>query len=314
MGGSSVDEEHVPVLYEEALDLLAPSPGGVYVDCTVGAGGHASGILARSGPDGRLLGIDTDRDALEVAAARLRSFGSRCVLLHDSFANLERGARQRELAPADGVLFDLGVSSLELDRPERGFSFRAEAPLDMRFDRTRGTTAADLVNELEERALADVLFRYGEDGRARAIARAIVAERRRGRIETTTQLAELVARAVGGRRGRVHPATRTFQALRIAVNGELERLAEALPQAAEVLRPGGRLVVISFHSLEDRIVKRFVADRARGCICPPEVPVCVCGHQPELRVLTRKPVVPGEAEVRRNPRSRSARLRAAQKL
>jgi len=305
---------HVPVLYEEVLAWLAPRPGGTYVDCTVGGGGHAAGILAASSPDGRLLGIDADPSALREAEARLQPFAPRFTLVHDSYANLERDARWHGFAPADGVLFDLGVSSFELDRPERGFSFRVEAPLDMRFDPTQGATAADLVNSLGEDELAGLLFRYGEEPRARAIARAIVAERRRRRIETTSQLAKLVERVAGAPGRRIHAATRTFQALRIAVNHELERLEEALPQAVEILAPGGRLVVISFHSLEDRIVKRFIAERARGCICPPEVPVCVCGHRPTLEVLTRKPVVPSEAEVRQNPRSRSAKLRAARRL
>ena len=317
-GGGKLPEStaggHVPVLYESVLGLLAPRPGGVYVDCTVGGGGHAVGILDRSGPDGRLLGMDADPSALHEAELRLRPYAPRYTLVHDNFANLERHVRWHDLAPVDGVLFDLGVSSFALDRPERGFSFRIDGPLDMRFDPTQRITAADLVNSLDEDVLTDLLLRFGEEPRARAIARAIVVERRRGRIETTSQLAKLVERVARRPGRRIHAATRTFQALRIAVNRELERLEEALPQAVDVLAPSGRLVVISFQSLEDRIVKRFMTERARGCICPPEVPVCVCGHLATLEVLTRKPVVPSPDEVRRNPRSRSAKLRAARKL
>lgn len=313
MSAESASRGHLPVLFDETLDWLDPKPGGVYVDCTVGGGGHAEGILARSSPDGRLLGLDADPTALVEAEARLRPYTSRFTLVHDNYASLERDARWHDFAPCDAVLFDLGVSSFELDRPERGFSFRADAPLDMRFDQTQGQTAADLVNTLSEADLADVLFRYGEEPRARAIARAVAAERRRVPIETTAQLARLVERVVGSR-GRIHPATRTFQALRIAVNRELERLEAALPQAVEILKPGGRLAVITFHSLEDRIAKRFIADQARGCVCPRELPVCVCGRQPGLEVLTRKAVTPSEEEIRRNPRSRSAKLRVARKI
>lgn len=312
--GAAAGDGHVPVLYDETLRWLAPRTGEAYVDCTVGGGGHAAGILARSSPGGRLLGIDADPSALREAEARLRPYAPRFALVHGNFADLERLARWHGFAPADGVLFDLGVSSFELDRPERGFSFRAEAPLDMRFDSTQGATAADLVNDLDEPELADLLYRFGEEPRARIIARAVVAERRRGRIETTAQLARLVERTLRGPRGRIHPATRVFQALRIAVNHELERLEAALPQAVAVLGPGGRLAVISFHSLEDRIVKRFLAEQAKGCICPPELPVCACGHEPTLELLTRKPVVPSAEEIARNPRSRSAKLRVARRL
>jgi 16S rRNA (cytosine1402-N4)-methyltransferase len=304
----------VPVLYEETLAHLAPVAGGVYLDCTVGGGGHAAGILQRSSPDGRLLGIDADESALREADEHLRPYSPRYTLVHASFGSLEREARWLDFAPVDGILFDLGVSSFELDRPERGFSFRVDSPLDMRFDQSKGQTAAELVNSLPEGELADLLFRYGEEPRSRAIARAVVSERGRAAIRTTEQLAKLVERVVRTPGRRIHPATRTFQALRIAVNRELETLEEALPQAVEILKPGGRLVVIAFHSLEDRVVKRFFAEGARGCICPPELPVCVCGHVPTLEILTKKAVQPTEDEVRLNPRSRSAKLRAARKL
>lgn len=308
---------HVPVLLDETLDLLSPKPGGTYIDCTLGGGGHAEAILERSSPDGRLLGLDADPRTLPIAERRLSRFSGRFVLVHANFSNLEGVARWNGFATVDGILFDLGVSSYQLDLAERGFSFRTDAPLDMRFDPSQPTTAADLVNTLDADELASLLFRYGEEPRARAISRAIVEARRRKPIQTGGELAAIVERVVPrGRadRKRVHPATQTFMALRLAVNRELETLEVALPQATELLRPGGRIVVISFHSLEDRIVKRFFADAARGCICPPELPVCACGREPTLRVLTRKVVMSSVEEQRRNPRSRSARLRAAERL
>jgi len=292
------------------LTFLAVRPGGTYIDATVGGGGHAAAILTASAPDGRLLGLDRDPAALEIARRRLAPFGDRALLRHGSFARLALLAQ--DIAPVDGVVFDLGLSSLQLADPRRGFAFSREGPLDMRFDpEAGGPTAADLVNTLSVKELAEVLYRYGEERQARRIAEAIVAARP---VRTTTELAEVVAAAVGSRRGRIHPATRTFQALRIAVNRELDALAEALPQALDLLAPGGRLVVISFHSLEDRIVKRFLRRESRDCICPPETPICTCGHRARLRVLTPKPVRPSPEEVAANPRSRSARLRAAQRL
>ncbi|MCX8068855.1 MAG: 16S rRNA (cytosine(1402)-N(4))-methyltransferase RsmH [Anaerolineae bacterium] len=300
---------HIPVLVNAVLSWLQVCPGGVYIDGTVGGGGHAEAILTASAPDGRVLGLDRDPQALEFAWGRLSRFGDRVTLRHGSFAHL--AALAADFAPADGVLLDLGLSSLQLADPERGFSFTQEGPLDMRFDPTEDVpTAADLVNTLSVKELTDVLYRYGEERQARRIAEAIVAARP---LHTTTELARLVERVVGGRRERIHPATRVFQALRIAVNRELEALEAALPQALDVLKPGGRLVVISFHSLEDRIVKQFLQRESRDCLCPPEIPVCVCGHRARLRILTPKPVRPDEAEVAANPRARSARLRAAEK-
>jgi 16S rRNA (cytosine1402-N4)-methyltransferase len=295
---------------QSVLTLMHVRPGGAYIDGTVGAGGHAAAILETSAPDGRLLGLDRDPQALEAAARRLARFGERAVLRHGSFASLKELAG--DLAPADGVLMDLGLSSLQLADPERGFSFSHEGPLDMRFDPTApGPKAADLVNDLSVKELAGVLYRYGEERQARRIARAIVAARP---LHTTTALAEVVAEATRGRRGRIHPATRTFQALRIAVNDELGALRSALSQAVDLLAPGGRLVVISFHSLEDRIVKRYLRRESRDCVCPPEIPVCVCDHQARLEVLTSKPVPPDAEEVEANPRARSARLRAAERV
>lgn len=302
---------HIPVLLNEVLNGLRVRPGGRYIDATVGEGGHAAEILSASSPDGRLLGLDRDPGALEVAHARLVSYAGRFVLVHSSYTRLAAIAPAREFVPADGILFDLGLSSLQLADPDRGFSFAKDGPLDMRFDPTTGErTAADLVNQLSSEELADLLYRYGEERQSRRIAEAIVAARP---IHTTKELASVIEQAVGRRRRRIHPATRTFQALRIAVNDELTVLEKTLPQAVEALAPGGRLVVISFHSLEDRIIKRFVRRESRDCICPPASPICTCDHRATLRVVTRKPIRPTEEEVSANPRSRSARLRIAEK-
>ena len=301
---------HIPVLYQEVLAGLQPRRGGRYIDCTVGGGGHARGILELSSPNGRLLGIDVDPLAIEIAAERLQGYAPRFALVNANFANLREIAQRHDFHPANGILFDLGVSSFQLEQGERGFSFQREGSLDMRFNPGGERRAADLVNGLPEEQLAEILLRYGEERRARRIARAIVANRP---LTTTRELAEVVQRAVS-RRGRIHPATKTFQALRIAVNDELENLAKALPQAVEILAPGGRLAVISFHSLEDRIVKRFFRDEARGCICPPGTPVCLCGRKPTLEIVTKKPIRPSAEEVEANPRSRSARLRVASRI
>jgi 16S rRNA (cytosine1402-N4)-methyltransferase len=298
---------HTPVLLDEVLDGLAVKSGGRYIDCTVGTGGHATGILDRSGPDGRLLGLDLDPTAIEVSRRRLSSYGDRVVLLCDSFARLEALASAQSFVPVDGVLLDLGVSSLQLERAERGFSFQKDGPLDMRMDPGGEVTADHLVNELEEADLAHIIAHYGEDPKARAIARAIVWNRP---VRTTKELADLVARNVGRRR-KLHPATRTFQALRMAVNEELDNLSETLPQIVDVLAEGGRMAIISFHSLEDRLVKSFMVQESKDCICPPEIPVCRCDHKRTVSILTRKPIRPSPAEVSENPRSRSARLRVA---
>jgi len=306
----SITANHVPVLYAEALDGLHVRPGGRYIDCTVGGGGHAAGILERSAPDGRLLGLDADPQAIALAGERLQRSVYRVVLVNENFAHLGDVAAAQGFTAVDGILLDLGVSAFQLGPTGRGFSFQVEAPLDMRFDPRQSTTAADLVNRLPEDALADLLFRYGEETRSRRIARAIVAQRP---ITTTTQLAQVVAQAVG-RQGRIHPATKSFQALRIAVNQELEVLEAALPQVVALLAPGGYLAIIAFHSLEDRLVKQFLQREARHCLCPPRTPVCVCGHRATLRLMARRAIQPSAAEVQRNPRSRSARLRVAQRL
>jgi 16S rRNA (cytosine1402-N4)-methyltransferase len=306
---------HVPVLYEEALAGLNIVPNGSYVDGTVGAGGHAAGILQASAPHGRLLGLDRDPRALEISRQNLAAFGDRVTLIHSSFAKLKETVRTQGFGPVDGVLLDLGVSSMQLSDPDRGFSFQQEGPLDMRFDPDSKRTAADVVNTLSERNLADLIYRYGEEPAARSISRAIVAARP---LHTTAQLAQVVLQGVRKRGrhapGRRHPATRTFQAIRIAVNNELEILERGLEASLAVLKPGGRLAVIAFHSLEDRIVKRFFAHEARDCVCPPEAAICTCGHQASIARETRKPVRPSVNEIAANPRSRSAKLRIVTKL
>ncbi|HHW15132.1 MAG TPA: 16S rRNA (cytosine(1402)-N(4))-methyltransferase RsmH [Firmicutes bacterium] len=309
---------HRSVLLAEAVKWLNCRPGGVYVDCTLGGGGHAAAILEASAPDGRLLGLDQDEVALERAAERLAEEvrQGRAVLVRENFAALRRVVERLGLGPVDGVLFDLGVSSFQLDQAERGFSYQAEAPLDMRMDRRQAVSAAELVNEGSEEELARIIREYGEERWARRIARAVVVRRRRSPLRTTGELVETIKEAIpaAARRGGPHPARRTFQALRIAVNDELGALQTGLREAIALLRPGGRLVAISFHSLEDRIVKRTLSEAAKGCVCPPEIPACVCGHHPELRILTRRPVEPSAEEVAENPRARSAKLRAAERL
>jgi 16S rRNA (cytosine1402-N4)-methyltransferase len=304
---------HMPVLLSAVLSLLPVRPGAVIVDATVGAGGHAAALLAAAGPDGRLLGIDQDEGALALAAERLAVFGDRVTLAHGRFDRLLALAEAAGITAADAILMDLGVSSMHLDQAARGFSFLQDGPLDMRMDQQgEGLTAADLVNTLGEGELADLIGRYGEDRYARRIARRIVQDRP---LHRTAALAKVIEAAVPrGQKDHIHPATRTFQALRIAVNDELDVLADALPQAVALLRPGGRLAVISFHSLEDRIVKRFFRQEGADCICPPGQPVCTCDHQASVRPVTRKPVMADEAERRSNSRSRSARLRVVEKM
>lgn len=303
-------QRHVPVLYDWVLEWMAPSSTGDYIDGTVGAGGHAWGILEASAPDGQLLGLDADPEALQIARERLASFGARAVLVHANFDTLEAVAPAHGFDAVDGILFDLGLSSMQLADATRGFSFLVEGPLDMRFDPRQTQTAAGLVNTLPADELADILRRYGEERHARRIARAIVANRP---VATTQELAAVIERAIPGR-GKVHPATRSFQALRIATNDELGALERGLTQAVKLLKPHGRLLVISFHSLEDRSVKHFFRQAEQDCICPPDLPACVCDHEATLKVLTRKPITPSVDEVGRNPRSRSAKLRVAERL
>jgi 16S rRNA (cytosine1402-N4)-methyltransferase len=302
---------HQPVLYNEIIHLLQPHRAGRYADCTVGAGGHARGILQACEPDGLLLGFDIDTYALQLAQKNLESFSNRATLVHSSFTNLSKQLNAMGWQMVDGILLDLGISSMQLDIPERGFSFREDALLDMRFDLRNPVRAIDLVNNLPEQELADLIYTFGEEKRSRQVARAIVRARP---LKTTHQLASVVAKTTSSGRTRIHPATRTFQALRIAVNQELDSLREVLPQAISSLNPKGRLAVISYHSLEDRIVKHYFRNESKDCICPPKQPICDCGHTASIKIITKRPIRPQEGEIERNPRARSARLRVVEKL
>jgi 16S rRNA (cytosine1402-N4)-methyltransferase len=310
-------QSHRPVLYHQIIHALRPSPARLYVDGTLGAAGHAWGILQASSPDGKLLGLDLDPQALEIARTRLAPFGERAILRQASYATLREQLNVMGWERVNGILLDLGVSSMQLDTAERGFSFQADAPLDMRFDPQGALRASDLVNDLPEQELAQLLYRYGEEERARQIARAVIHARP---VHTTAQLAAIVAGVSPKSRGKrgsgrsIHPATRTFQALRIAVNRELDALEAFLPQAVAALAPGGIVAVISFHSLEDRIVKQFFRRESKDCLCPPRQPVCTCGHKATLIELTRRPLTPEPDEIAQNPRSRSARLRVAERV
>jgi 16S rRNA (cytosine1402-N4)-methyltransferase len=313
------EDGHVPVLAGEVLEFLAPAAGSLQIDGTVGGGGHTERILEASSPDGRLLGLDADGAAVARVAARLGPrFGDRLVLRQANFRDLGEVAPEAGFGRVDGLLLDLGLSSYQLADRERGFSFRSTGTLDMRFDVTRGVPASELIASLDVDELQALFSRYGEEPFAGRIARAIDRERRIAPIVTADRLAAIVEAAVPatGPRGRrrVHPATRVFQALRIAVNEELDALEEALRSGVDLLRPGGRLVVLSYHSLEDRIVKRFIQAERRGCTCPPELPMCVCGRSPRLRRIGPSSVTPSPEEIAANPRSRSARLRAAERL
>ncbi|HNS01463.1 MAG TPA: 16S rRNA (cytosine(1402)-N(4))-methyltransferase RsmH [Anaerolineae bacterium] len=298
---------HRPVLEQEVLTLLAPRPGGRYIDGTAGGGGHSEALLAAGG---QVLSLDADPNAVQRVRQRLLPFGDRSRVLQSNFRHMATVAQQAGFIPVDGILLDLGLSSDQLELEGRGFALMADGPLDMRFDPSQPLSAADLVNTLPEGELADLIYTYGEEHLSRRIARAIVQARP---VEGAAHLARVIERAVG-RRGRIHPATKTFQALRIAVNDELGALQDVLPQAAALLRPGGRLAVISFHSLEDRMVKQFMQREAQDCLCPPEMLICQCGHVATLRLVSRKPVVPSAEEIARNPRSRSAKLRVAERL
>jgi 16S rRNA (cytosine1402-N4)-methyltransferase len=309
---------HVPVMPDQVVEAMAPRAGSKHVDATLGGGGHAERILEASDPDGRLLGLDADGAAIAKVRARLGPrYGDRLSLRQSNFRELSTVAPEAGFEAIDGCLFDLGLSSFQLADEERGFGIRTGGPLDMRFDTNRGVPASELVATLDQAELTALFRRYGEEPYSGRIARAIVETRRSAPIRTAEELAALVTRVAPSRapgRRRVHPATRVFQALRIAVNEELDALEAALAAAVDLLRPGGRLVVLSYHSLEDRIVKRFLQAERRGCTCPPEAPVCVCGRLPRLRLLAPKGLVPSPAEISANPRARSARLRAAERL
>lgn len=307
----TMPSSHTPVMLSETIKALSIQPGGRYIDCTIGTGGHATAIMQQSIPGGQLLGIDADSEAMKVTRMRLKTYGSSVLLVNDNFVNLEAICIKNDFKPVHGILFDLGLSSLQLSSSNRGFSFQHKAPLDMRFNPDQEVTAADIVNTSTEVELAELIRQYSEEGYSHRIARHIVEKRP---IKTTLELAQLVERAIGIRRGKIHPATKTFQALRIAVNNELENLELALKQAVNLLGFEGRLVVISYHSLEDRVVKRFFKQESSDCVCPPQAMSCTCHHTARLRLINKKVITPSVEEVRTNPRSRSARLRAAERV
>jgi len=305
---------HKPVLLDECIDALNIRPDGIYVDGTLGRAGHSREI-ARRLTTGRLICIDRDQAAIDAAQERLALWMERVTLVHGNFADLAEHLQERNISGVDGMLFDLGVSSPQLDDPSRGFSYMNDAPLDMRMDATAPLTARDVVNSWSYEELRRILYDYGEERYAPAIAKAIVRVRETTPIETTLQLVDVIKGAMppAALREKQHPAKRGFQAIRIAVNGELDALPPMLEAAADTLNPGGRLAVITFHSLEDRIVKKTMQSLATGCTCPPEFPVCVCGKKPRVKLITRKPIVSGAAELEENPRARSAKLRVAEK-
>jgi len=314
MGASDDDANtggHTPVLYQHVLAALPLRADGYYIDGTVGAAGHAFGILTSTAPDGALLGLDRDPNALAIAAERLSEFGARASLHQASFAEIDIVAKKMDWQSVDGILFDIGLSSMQLEDGSRGFSFQREGPLDMRFDPTQSLTAEELVNTTSEQALTSIISKYGEETRARKIARAIITARP---LKTTLQLADVIKGASKRPKRGIHPATLTFQALRIAVNDELDALERGLEAAVGLLTPGGRIVVISFHSLEDRLVKQFFRRESKDCICPPEALACQCGHKAMLKVITKKPIYPDDEERQRNPRSRSAKMRIAERI
>ena len=309
--------EHKPVLLQEVLSYLNPLPGKTIIDCTLGGGGHSKAILERLMPGGRLVALDQDTDAITAAREVLKPLGEdNFIIIHSNFQKLKSVLEDADIDKVDGILYDLGVSSYQIDEAERGFSYQHDAPLDMRMDRSLSLTAADLVNQLSRAELNRIIFDYGEERWAKRIAEFIVSKREEQPIATTGQLVDVIKKAVpkGARKEGPHPAKRTFQALRIAVNKELEILAQSIEDGVQVLNNGGRLAVITFHSLEDRIVKRTFQKLAEGCICPKELPLCVCNHRPVVKILTGKPVLPGEKELLDNPRSRSAKLRVAEKI
>lgn len=307
---------HETVLLQETVSSVLPKPGGCYIDCTLGGAGHSELLLQQSSPDGRLLAIDQDETALSHAREKLSQYENRTEFAHGNFRNVYEIGNKYGFADVDGIVFDLGVSSPQFDEAERGFSYRQDAPLDMRMDQSSATTAADLIRDLGEEELASIFFRYGEEKFSRRIARAITKQKVLAPIVTTFQLAELVKNAIPAatRRTGGHPAKRVFQALRIAVNDELGALEEAVLGAFQLLRPNGRLAIITFHSLEDRIVKHMFLEWTKGCICPPDFPVCRCNRKPVGKLVARKPILPSDAEISQNSRARSAKLRVIEKL
>ena len=321
---NTMDTYHISVLCDKVIDFLSPKSEGVYIDGTVGLGGHSVAILETSAPNGRVIGIDLDVEALSIAKSRLHVFGERSSLINGNYAEMDVLLETRHSVHAvDGILLDLGVSSLQLDAPHRGFSFNQTGPLDMRMNprqvlnnerEAETLTAMQIVNDSSMDALVDIFKGYGEERFAKRIAHRIIQTRRETPITTTTQLAEIVKQAVPKGSSKIHPATRVFQALRIHINAELENLEMGLDVAIQILKPGGCLCVITFHSLEDRIVKHRFQTCARACVCPPKTPICICEHTASLEILTKRPILPDAVEVQQNPRARSAKLRVARKL
>lgn len=311
-----MDFEHIPVLFEETMELLNVKPGGIYIDGTLGGAGHSMEIAKRMMPDGILIGIDQDENAVRAASERLQAYGSQVRIVHDNFKNIKAISRELGLKGVDGILLDIGVSSHQLDEEERGFSYMHDGPLDMRMDRSGGCTAEEIINSAAEQELTRIIREYGEEKWAVRIAKFIVDERKKVRITTTLQLVEIIKKAIpaAARREGGHPAKRTFQALRIAVNDELNVLERTITDAVEILNPGGRLAIITFHSLEDRIVKTAFNSMERPCTCPPQFPVCICGKEPLVKSVTKKPVVATDQELKSNSRAKSAKLRVAERV
>ncbi len=302
---------HKPVLLQETIEALQAQPRKRYIDCTLGCGGHAQAILEEIQPGGKLLGIDTDPEATRVARVRLANHAESTIIVDDNFVNLETICKENNFLPVQGILFDLGISSAQIEKAGRGFSFQQDGPLDMRFSPAQELTAADIINILTEDKLAELIRNYGEERYSRQIAKHMAKHRP---IATTLELAHIVESAVGGRRSRIHPATKTFMALRIATNRELDNLITALKQAVTCLDHKGRLVVISYHSLEDRLVKNFMKQESTGCLCPPRTPKCTCGHEATLKLISKKVITPSPKELESNTRSRSAKLRVAERI
>lgn len=307
---------HLSVMLDEAVAALRCRAGGIYIDGTAGGGGHAFKILEASSPNGQLVAMDADGEAIKATSKRLEHFGNRAIVVNENFSAMRTALTSLGIAKVDGILLDLGVSSHQLDSSSRGFSFMLDAPLDMRMNNSLGTSAYDLLNTLPREELEAIIREYGEERMARRISAAILRKRGISPIRTTKELAGIVAGAFPNEmlHGRIHPATRTFQAIRIAVNDELNNLKKGMEEGIDILRSGGRFCVISFHSLEDRIVKKSFSENEKGCTCPPDLPVCVCGKKPRLKIITKKPLIPGEAEIHENPRARSAKLRVAEKI
>ena len=307
----NIDIQHIPVMVPEILKYLEVSSGGRYIDCTLGEGGHTKSLLEASNPGGEVLGIDADHEAIEVSKNRLEEYGERFIYDNSNFKNIKKIAMKSKFVPCHGILFDLGVSSLQLDKESRGFSFRRKAPLDMRFSINQTLTAQDVLNTFSESEISDILYQYGEERQSRKIAKLIIENRP---LSNADELYDLIKKNIRQTNYKINPSTKTFQALRIYINEELNSLSQALEQSLEILGVGGRMAVISYHSLEDRIVKNFFKKESKYCICPPNIPECDCEHFPKLKIVTKKPVSPSQSEIDANKRSRSAKLRVVERI